>query len=91
MLDVSVSVKPGEPHTIWLDTRDRILPDDKGLYLTIAGAGADFGAASLEGAEIRLVFKARQAGAAPSTSSTASPRCATTTPTSSRSRRARAA
>ena len=29
MLDVSVSVKPGEPHTIWLDTRDRILPNDK--------------------------------------------------------------
>jgi hypothetical protein len=60
MMDVSVSVKPGEPHTLWLDTRDRILPNDKGLYLTIAGAGPDFGPASLEGAEIRLIFKPRK-------------------------------
>jgi hypothetical protein len=59
MLDVSVSVKPGEPHTIWLDTRDRILPNDRGLYLTIAGAGGDFGPSSLEGAEVRLIFKSR--------------------------------
>jgi hypothetical protein len=59
MLDVSVSVKPGQPHTIWLDTRDRILPGDKGLWITIAGAGGGFGPASLEGAEIRLVFKER--------------------------------
>jgi hypothetical protein len=59
MLDVSVSVKPGEARTIWLDTRDRILPADKGLYITISGAGADFGPAALEGAELRLVFKPR--------------------------------
>jgi hypothetical protein len=59
MLDVSVSVKPGEPRTIWLDTRDRLLPNGKGLYLVIAGAGQDFGPASLEGAELRLVFKPR--------------------------------
>jgi hypothetical protein len=59
MLDVSVSVRPGEPRTIWLDTRDRILPGDKGLWITIAGAGDGFGAASLEGAEIRLIFKDR--------------------------------
>jgi hypothetical protein len=57
MMDVSFSVKPGEPHTLWLDTRDRILPNGKALYLTIAGAGADFGPQALEGAEIRLVFK----------------------------------
>ena len=60
LMDVSLSVRPGEPHTIWLDTRDRILPNDRGLYLTIAGAGPDFGPASIEGAEIRLVFKARK-------------------------------
>ncbi len=42
MMDVSFSVKPGEPHTIWLDTRDRILPNGKALYLTIAGAGCRF-------------------------------------------------
>jgi hypothetical protein len=60
MMDVSVSVKPDEPHTLWLDTRDRILPNDTALYLTIAGAGPDFGPSSLDGAEIRLIFKPRR-------------------------------
>ncbi len=60
MLDVSLSVKPGEAHTVWLDTRDRILPGDRGFYLSVSGAGRDFGPASLEGAALRLVFKARQ-------------------------------
>ena len=49
LLDFSFSVKPGEARTLWLDTRDRILPAGKGLYLTIAGAGSDFGPASLAG------------------------------------------
>jgi hypothetical protein len=57
MLDFNFSVKPEEAHTLWLDTRDRILPNDKSLYITIASASADFGPASLEGAEVRLVFK----------------------------------
>ncbi len=61
LLDISVSVKPGEARTVWLDTRDRLLPRDKSLYLTIAGAGQDFGAASLNGMHVRLVFKARAA------------------------------
>ena len=61
LMDVSVSVKPGEARTVWLDTRDRILPN-KSLYLTIAGAGPDFDAAQLDGAKIRLVFKDRAAG-----------------------------
>jgi Concanavalin A-like lectin/glucanases superfamily len=59
LLDFSFSVKPGEPRTIWLDTRDRILPAGKALYLTIAGAGSDFGPASLRGARVRLIFKPR--------------------------------
>jgi hypothetical protein len=57
LLDFTFSVKPGEPHTLWLDTRDRILPNNKSLWLTIAGAGADFTPALLEGAEVRLIFK----------------------------------
>ena len=57
MLDYSFSVKPGQPYTLWLDTRDRILPNGKSLYLTIASASAEFGAASLEGMHLRLVFK----------------------------------
>jgi hypothetical protein len=60
MLDFNFSVKPGEPHTLWLDTRDRILPNDKSLYLTIASASAEFGTDALEGAEIRLIFKPRK-------------------------------
>ena len=60
MLNFSFSVKPGEPHTLWLDTRDRILPNDKSLYLTIASASPEFGSASLEGMHLRLIFKPYQ-------------------------------
>ncbi len=64
MFDFTFRVKPGEAHTLWLDLRDRLLPPGKGLYLTIAAAGPDFGAASLEGAAVRLVFKPREAARA---------------------------
>ncbi len=57
MLNFNFSVKPGEAHTLWLDTRDRILPNSKSLYITIASASEEFGPAALEGAEVRLVFK----------------------------------
>ena len=60
MIDVSVSVKPGEARTLWIDLRDRILTHDS-LYLTIASAASDFGPTSLDGAGIRLVFKPRSA------------------------------
>ena len=60
MFDFTFRVKPGEAHTLWLDLRDRLLPPGKALYLTIAGAGVDFGSATLEGAAIRLVFKPRE-------------------------------
>lgn len=61
MLDFTFSVKPDEARTLWLDLRDRILPPGKGLYLAIAGAGADFGVASIDNATLRLVFKSRKA------------------------------
>src|SRR6266851_9780397 len=57
MFDFSFSVKPGEPHTLWLDTRDRMLPNGKSLYLTIASASAEFGSEALEGMHLRLIFK----------------------------------
>ncbi len=60
MLDYSFSIKPNEGRVLWLDLRDRILPVDKPLYITVAGAGADFNAALLEGARIELVFKDRE-------------------------------
>lgn len=59
LFDLSFSVRPGEARTLWLDTRDRILPEGRALYLTLAGAGTGFGPASLEGARVRLVFKPR--------------------------------
>ncbi|WP_312316370.1 LamG-like jellyroll fold domain-containing protein [Stenotrophomonas sp.] len=58
MIDVSVSVKPGEKRTLWLDLRDRILTADS-LWLSVASGAPGFNAASLDGAEIRLVFKDR--------------------------------
>ena len=60
MIDVSVSVKPGEARTVWLDLRDRILTADS-LYLSIASASAAFDTLALDGAKIRLVFKDRDA------------------------------
>ena len=60
MIDVSVSVRPGEKRTLWLDLRDRILTADS-LFLTVASAAPDFGAESLDGMDIRLVFKDRAA------------------------------
>jgi Concanavalin A-like lectin/glucanases superfamily len=57
LLDVSFSVKAGMPHTVWFDTRDRILPNDRPLYFTIASASPEFDAADLEGAAVRLIFK----------------------------------
>ncbi|MET0289643.1 MAG: LamG-like jellyroll fold domain-containing protein [Pseudoxanthomonas sp.] len=58
MLDVNVSVRPGEPRTLWLDLRDRLLDGDS-LYLSIASGSPAFSAAALDGARLRLVFKPR--------------------------------
>jgi hypothetical protein len=63
LIDVSVSVRPGEARTLWLDTRDRILTADS-LYLTVASAAPDFGPKALDGMNIRLVFKDRAAAKA---------------------------
>ncbi len=61
MLDVNVSVRPGEARTVFLDTRDRVLDDDHSLYLTVTSAAPDFGAQSLDGMGVRLIFKTRDA------------------------------
>ena len=57
LFDFSFSVKPGEAKTIFMDTRDRVLPNGHALYLTIAGAGQDFRPELLNGTAIRLIFK----------------------------------
>ena len=58
MFDFSFSMRPDEERILWLDLRDRILPNDKPLYLAIAGS-AGFNADMLAGARIELVFKER--------------------------------
>ena len=60
MLDFSFSVKPNQPRTLWLDLRDRILPNNKSIYITIAASGSGFSPAMLEGAKIKLIFKKRK-------------------------------
>lgn len=57
LIDVNVSVKPGEARTVYLDTRDRLLPEGRSLYLSLAGAGGDFDARQLDGMAVRLKFK----------------------------------
>jgi hypothetical protein len=57
MLDFSFSVKPDTAYTLWLDTRDRILPNGKSLWVSIASASPEFNAHALEGAHLRLIFK----------------------------------
>ncbi|WP_269714819.1 LamG-like jellyroll fold domain-containing protein [Caulobacter sp. NIBR2454] len=59
LIDLSVSVRPGEARSLWLDLRDRILTDDS-LWLTIASSAPDFSADSIDGLGISLVFKDRQ-------------------------------
>jgi hypothetical protein len=60
LADFSFSVKPNEANTLWIDLRDKILPEGKALYLTLAGAGADFKPALLEGARLRLIYKSAE-------------------------------
>jgi hypothetical protein len=63
MLDFTFSVKPDEPKTLWFDLRDRILPPGKPIWITLAGAG-NIDWTNLRGAEVRLVFKPREAARA---------------------------
>lgn len=61
LLDVNVSVRPGEARTVFLDTRDRILDDDHSLYFTVAASSPDFQASALDGMGVRMIFKTRDA------------------------------
>jgi len=57
LFDFSFSVDPAKEQTIWIDLRDRVLPAGRSLYLTLSGAGQDFNAQRVAGAQIRLVYK----------------------------------
>ncbi len=60
LTDFSFSVKPGESPTLWIDTRNRVLPKEHALYITIAGAGADLTPELLEGTQVRLVYESKE-------------------------------
>lgn len=60
MLDFSFSVKRGEARSIWFDLRDRILPEGRPLYITIASSSEDFDAEMLADARISLIFKSAE-------------------------------
>ena len=64
LIDVTVSGKPGEARTVFLDSRDRLLPNGTSLYLTIAGADPSVDAKALDGMRVRLIFKPRAAALA---------------------------
>jgi hypothetical protein len=57
LADFSFSVKAGKTHTLWMDTRDRVLPEGQVLYLTLAGAGKELSPEALSGSQVRLVYK----------------------------------
>ncbi|CAN5265810.1 LamG domain-containing protein [soil metagenome] len=57
LIDINVSVRPGEARTVFLDTRDRMLPVGASLYLSIASAAPDFDARALDAMAVRLKFK----------------------------------
>jgi len=59
LIDVSVSVRPGQARTLWLDLRDRLLGDDS-LMIDIASAAPGFNGRALDGTQLRLVFKPRE-------------------------------
>ena len=56
LMDFSFSLAPGNAQTLWLDLRDRILPEDRALYLTISSASQEFNSGMLAGAKITLVY-----------------------------------
>lgn len=60
LADFSFSVKPNEAYTLWIDTRDRILPEGHALYLTLSGAGQGLTPAILKGSRLCLIYKTKE-------------------------------
>lgn len=60
LADFSFSIKPNSPQTLWIDTRDRLLPEGTSLYFTLAGAGYGLNPTALSNTKIRLVFKKKE-------------------------------
>ncbi|MGI5899042.1 MAG: hypothetical protein ACOX8S_03855 [Christensenellales bacterium] len=54
------SAKAGQEKTVWFDTRDRILPENKCLYMTIAFSDDGYGVDFLKEATVGLVYKSAE-------------------------------
>ncbi|MGI5899465.1 MAG: LamG-like jellyroll fold domain-containing protein [Christensenellales bacterium] len=54
------SAKSGQEKTVWFDTRDRILPENKCLYMTIAFSDDGYGVDFLKEATVGLVYKSAE-------------------------------
>ena len=52
----SFTVEQGRTKRLWFDLRDRLLPQNRCLYITIACGSADFSAKMLVGAGVRLIL-----------------------------------
>ncbi|MGC4074620.1 MAG: hypothetical protein QM760_19390 [Nibricoccus sp.] len=64
LLDFTFTADPRQARTLWLDTRDRILPEGRGIYFTIAASENPGTAAALTPSQVRLAFKKRATGLA---------------------------
>ncbi len=60
LADFSFSVKPNTKQTLWIDTRDRLLPDNGALYISIAGAGYGLNPEILINMPVKLVYKTKE-------------------------------
>ncbi len=56
----SFKAEKGHAKTLWLDLRDRCLPENKCLYLTVASSSREFCPSFMEGASLTLVYKAAE-------------------------------
>jgi hypothetical protein len=60
----SFTTDPNETKTVWFDLRDRILPANRCLYITIACSCSKFSTKLMESASLKLIYKdAKQAKA----------------------------
>ena len=50
----------GIQQKLWLDTRDRVLPEDHCLYITIAAEDAEAGACLMQSLHLRAVYKSAE-------------------------------
>ncbi|GEM_PF-7005044 len=57
MMNFTFRMRAGEPKKIWFDLRDRILPDNRILYITFTASAADFKSDLLQNMLVKLYFK----------------------------------